>query len=55
MGERRVDSMSTQYLGRNVILADAVDFSTSWNISFNHNYFYFPAYYSNNDFFTVGD
>jgi len=55
MGQRCVDSMSTQHLGRNAILADAVDFSTSWNISFNHNYFYFPAYYPNNNIFIVSD
>jgi len=55
MGQRRLDSMSTQHLGRDAFFADAMDFRTSWNISFNHYYFYFTVYYSNHHFFAIRD
>ncbi|XP_026809407.1 bumetanide-sensitive sodium-(potassium)-chloride cotransporter-like isoform X2 [Rhopalosiphum maidis] len=55
MGQRRAGSMSTQHLGCDAFLADAVDFRTSWNISFNYYYSYCTGYYSNHHFFTVCD
>lgn len=55
MGQRCAGSMSTQYMGRDALFADAVDFSTGWNIPVNSDYFHFTNYYSHHHFFTVCD
>lgn len=53
MGERCAGPVSTQYMGRDAFFADAVDFRTSWNISFNSDYFHLANYHTYNHFFAV--
>lgn len=53
MGQRRINSMPSKHLGRDAFLADAMDFRTCWNLSFNYYYFNCAGYYTNHHFFTI--
>lgn len=55
MGQRCNGSVSTKHMGRDAFFADAVDFSTSWNIPFDSDYFHLADHHTYYHVFTVGD